>query len=190
MPRRTSEPIQIYQLRVTLSGSHPPIWRQIQVRCDITLAKLHRILQAVMGWTDSHLHQFSIRGKQYGIPDESDIGLRKAIDERKYKLRDVVPDLNLHFTYEYDFGDLWEHELLVEGILAPQAGVRYPVCLAGARACPPEDVGGIAGYENFLAAINNPRHPEHQEYLEWIGDSFDPEAFDADEVNRKLRRLK
>jgi hypothetical protein len=109
------------------------------------------------------------------------------MDEHKHRLRDVVPDQNLRFTYEYDFGDLWEHELLVENILPPQEGVRYPVCLMGARACPPEDVGGIPGYETLLEAIHNPNHLQHEEYLEWIGDSFDPEAFDADEVNRKLR---
>src|SRR6202158_3429812 len=190
MPKRTSEPIQIYQLRVTLRGSHPLIWRQIQVRSDITLGKLHRILQVVMGWTDTHLHQFTIRGKQYWIPDEGDMVLRKKIDERKHRLRDVVSRQTSRFTYEYDFGDLWAHELLVEKILPPQAGVRYPVCLAGARACPPEDVGGTVGYENLLEAIHDPNHPQHEGYLEWIGDSFDPEAFDVDEVNRKLRRLK
>ena len=190
MPRRTSEPIQIYQLKFTLRGSRPPIWRQFQVRGDINLGKLHRILQVVMGWTDTHLHQFTIRGKQYWIPDEGDMDLRKKIDERKHRLRDVVSRQASRFAYEYDFGDLWAHELLVENILSPQAGVQYPVCLAGARACPPEDVGGTVGYENLLEAIHNPNHPQHEEYLEWVGDSFDPEAFDADEVNRKLRRLK
>jgi Plasmid pRiA4b ORF-3-like protein len=190
MPRRISEPIQIYQLRVTLPGSHPLIWRQIQVRSDITLGKLHRILQVVMGWTGTHLHQFAIRGKQYWIPDEGDMDLRKKIDERKHRLRDVVSRQASRFRYEYDFGDLWTHELLVENILSPQEGVRYPVCLAGARARPPEDIGGTPGYENFLAAINSPRHPEHQEYLDWIGHRFDPEAFDVNEVNRKLHRLK
>jgi hypothetical protein len=190
MPRRTSEPIQIYQLRVTLRGSHPPIWRQIQVRSDITLGKLHRILQAFMGWTDTHLHQFAIRGKQYWIPDEGDMALRKKIDERKHRLKDVVSRQTSRFTYEYDFGDLWAHELLVENILSPQAGVRYPVCLAGARACPPEDVGGRIGYENLLEAIHNPNHLQHEGYLEWIGDNFDPEAFDAEKVNRKLHQLK
>lgn len=190
MPRKTSEPIQIYQLRITLRGSHPPIWRQIQVRSDITLGKLHRILQAVMGWTDTHLHQFTIRGKQYWIPDEGDMALRKMIDERKHRLRDVVSRKASRFTYVYDFGDLWAHELRVENILVPQAGVHYPVCLAGARACPPEDVGGTVGYENLLEAIHNPNHPQHEGYLEWIGDNFDPEAFDAGEVNRKLHQLK
>jgi hypothetical protein len=189
MLRGTSEPIQIYQLKVTLRGSRPLIWRQIQVRSDITLGKLHRILQVVMGWTDTHLHQFTIRGKQYWIPDEGDMDLRKKIDERKHRLRDVVSRQASRFTYEYDFGDLWTHELLVENILFPQAGVQYPVCLAGARACPPEDVGGIVGYETLLEATH-PNHPQHERYLEWIGDSFDPEAFDVNKVNRKLHRLK
>jgi hypothetical protein len=190
MPGRISEPVQIYQLKVTLRGSHPPIWRQFQVGSDITLAKLHRILQTVMGWTDTHLHRFLIRGTEYGIPDPTDMGMRKMIDERKHRLKDVVSRPASRFTYEYDFGDGWQHEILVENILGPQPGVRYPFLLTGARACPPEDVGGIAGYLNFLAAIDNPRHPEHQEYLEWIEGRFDPEVFDAHEVNRKLRRLK
>ena len=118
------------------------------------------------------------------------MALRMQIDERKHRLKDVVSRQTSRFTYEYDFGDLWAHELRVENILAPQAGVPYPICLAGARACPPEDVGGMGGYKNLLEAIHNPNHPEHEKYLEWIGDSFDPEAFDLDEINRKLRQLK
>ena len=125
-----------------------------------------------MGWTDTHLHQFAIRGKQYWIPDEGDMALRKKIDERKHRLKDVVSRQTSRFTYEYDFGDLWAHELLVENILSPQAGVRYPVCLAGARTCPPEDVGGRVGYENLLEAIHNPNHPQHEGYLEWIGEGI------------------
>jgi hypothetical protein len=190
MPRRTSEPIQIYQLKVTLRGAHKPIWRQFQVRGDITLAKLHRILQAVMGWTDTHLHQFVIRGKQYGIAGGIETGQRRTMDEHKPRLSDVVSGQALRFAYEYDFGDGWQHELFVEDILSPKAGVGYPICLAGARACPPEDVGGMAGYETLMEAIHNPNHPQHEKYLEWIAGRFDSEAFDVDEVNRKLRRLK
>jgi len=190
MPNKNSEPVRIYQLKVTLHGSHPPIWRQFQVRSDITLAKLHRILQIVMGWTNTHLHRFLIRGGQFGIPDDGDMVLRKMIDGRKHRLSDVVSGQASRFTYEYDFGDGWQHELLVENILSPEAGERYPVCLAGARACPPEDVGGALGYQNLLEAIHNLNHPQHDECLEWIGDGFDPEAFHVDEVNRKLRQLK
>jgi hypothetical protein len=190
MHGRTSQRTEIYQLKVTLRGSHPAIWRQFQVRSDITLAKLHNTLQIVMGWTNTHLHRFLIRGKQYGIPDEGDMVLRKMIDGRKHRLSDVVKGQAPRFTYEYDFGDGWQHELLVENSLSPEAGVWYPICLTGARACPPEDVGGMAGYESLLEALQNPHHPQHEEFLEWIGDGFDPEAFDVNEVNRKLRRLK
>lgn len=189
MPGKTSQPTEIYQLKVTLRGSHPPIWRQFQVRSDITLAKLHNTLQAVMGWTNTHLHRFLIGGSQYGMPDECAMALRKTMDEHKHRLRDVVSGQASRFAYEYDFGDGWEHELLVENILPPEEGVCYPCCLDGERACPPEDVGGMAGYEDFLAAIDNPRHSEHQEYLEWIGHRFEPEALDVNEVNRKLHRL-
>ncbi len=180
----------IYQIKVTLSDSQPPIWRRIQVRSDSTLAKLHRILQRVMGWTDTHLHQFVIRDERYGVPDEEDIGPRKTRDERKYKLSELVPTEGSRFAYNYDFGDYWQHVLVVEKTLPPQEGVRYPICLAGARACPPEDVGGIPGNEDFLQAINNPDHPEHHEYLEWIGGSFDSEAFDAEAVNQRLRGIR
>jgi hypothetical protein len=117
-------------------------------------------------------------------------GFGQKEDERKHRLRDVVSRQASRFTYEYDFGDLWTHELLVENILFPQEDVHYPVCLAGARGCPPEDVGGTVGYENMLEAIHDSNHPQRVGYLEWIGATFDPEAFDADEVNRKLRRLK
>jgi hypothetical protein len=116
-----------------------------------------------MGWTDTHLHQFTIRGKQYWIADEADMALRKMIDERKHRLRDVVSRKASRFTYLYDFGDLWAHELLVEDILPLQSGVRYPVCLAGGRACPPEDVGGMAGYETLLEVVHNPNQPQHED---------------------------
>ncbi len=190
MPGRMAKPVQVLQIKVTLRDSQPLIWRRFQVRSDITFVKLHRILQRVMGWEDAHLHEFVVRDERYGVPDEEDVGPRKTRDERKYKLSDVVPAEGSQFAYNYDFGDYWQHVLVIEKTLPPQEGAQYPVCLAGARACPPEDVGGISGYENFLQAINSPDHPEHGEYLEWIGGDFDPEAFDVDGVNQRLRRLK
>jgi len=189
MPARLAKPVQTYQIKVTLRGSHPPIWRRIQVRSDITLAKLHRILQCVMGWQDSHLHQFVIQDQRYGVPDEDDAGPRETKDERKYKLGDVLPGENSQFMYDYDFGDDWQHVLVIEKILSPQENIHCPLCLAGARACPPEDVGGVPGYENFLEAMRDPRHPEHQEFLDWIGGTFDPEEFGVDQVNQKLRSV-
>jgi hypothetical protein len=189
-PAGAAKLVKIYQIKVTLHGSQPPIWRRFQVGSDITLARLHGVLQAVMGWKDAHLHQFVIREKYYGVPDEEELGPHKTSDERKYKLSDLVPGENSEFAYTYDFGDNWEHILEIEKSLPREESVRYPLCLAGARACPPEDVGGIPGYENFLQALADPNHPEHDEYLEWIGGSFDPEKFDPDEVNQLLRAMR
>jgi len=189
MPARASKPVEIYEIKVTLRDSQPPIWRRIQVRSDIALAKLHRILQRVMGWEDAHLHQFVIQGEYYGIPDPEEEP-RRTKDERKYQLRDAVSTEGSQFAYNYDFGDYWQHVLVVEKTLPPQEGVRYPICLEGARACPPEDVGGVPGYEDFLDAVRDPKHPEHGGLLEWVGGAFDPEEFDVDEVNQKLRGIR
>jgi len=190
MPERTSKPVQIYQIKVTLRKSQPPIWRRIRLRSDVTLAKLHRILQCAMGWEDAHLHQFVIRDEHYGMPDEDDLGPSETRDERKYKLSDVMLAEGSQFTYLYDFGDNWEHILVIESTLPPQEGVQYPSCLAGGRACPPEDLGGLPGYENFLEAISDPAHPEHKDFSEWIGAPFDPDTFDVDEVNERLRAIR
>ena len=172
----------VYQLKVTLQGIRPQIWRRFQVTGDTTLPELHLILQVVMGWENYHLHQFSIGG-----PDP-DFG-SETKNDHKVTLRQLVPQEKTRFAYEYDFGDSWEHEILVEKILPRKPRARYPVCVAGKRACPPEDCGGIWGYPEFLKAIRNRRHPEHREMLEWIGGSFDPEAFDLKEINRALRAI-
>jgi len=185
MPR-----VPIYQIKVTLKGSKPPIWRRIQVRSNITLAKLHHIIQAVMGWMDYHLHQFTVEGRYFGLPHPDYGDSLEMNDERRVKLNQVVPGEGSKFVYEYDFGDSWQHALLVEKILPPEKGVRYPVCVKGRRACPPEDVGGIWGYYGFLEAIQDPDHPEYEDYLEWIGGEFDPAAFDLDGVNAALRALR
>ncbi len=190
MASGTRRPAQIYQINVTLTDLQPPIWRRIQVRSDTTLARLHGVLQAVMGWEDAHLHQFVIREKYYGVPDEKELGPHKTRDERKYKLSELVAGVSASFAYTYDFGDNWEHILEIEKTFPPDKSVRYPVCVAGAHACPPEDVGGILGYENFREAIRDPQHPDHNELSEWVGGSFDPEAFDLDEVNRLLRAMR
>lgn len=178
----------VYQLRVTLQDVRPPVWRRFQVRSDTTLYKLHQILQVVMGWTNSHLHLFTIAGKDYGEPDpefEMDIA-----SERRVRLFQLITRPRSKFTYEYDFGDSWEHDLVLEHILPADPAVRYPVCLAGARACPPEDCGGAPGYAELLEALRDPQHEEHDELLEWVGGSFDPEAFDLAIVNRGLRRIR
>jgi Plasmid pRiA4b ORF-3-like protein len=177
----------VYQIKVTLKGSRPPIWRRMQVINDTTLAQLHRLLQCVMGWEDAHLYQFVVSGIRYGDPRL--LGELDAEDARTVPLATLGLCEKRKFLYEYDFGDSWEHELLVEKILPRDEGKRYPVCLTGKRTCPPEDCGGIWGYASFLEAIRDPEHPEHDEMLEWVGGEFDPDIFDLDEVNRELQRL-
>ncbi len=178
----------IYQLKVTLIDSKPPIWRRIQVPGDITLHKLHLIIQEAMGWTDSHLHQFIIGGMYYGEPTpDNDF---EMADESRVKLNKVIKNEKAKFRYEYDFGDNWQHQLLLEKILLPESGVHYPRCVTGKRNCPPEDCGGIWGYADLLEALKNPDHPEHKDMLEWIGGEFDPEAFGLEEINRALERIK
>jgi hypothetical protein len=180
----------VYQIKVTLNDLRPPVWRRILVPGNTTLRKLHDILQIVMGWTDSHLHQFVIGDAWYGATDyDEGGGVRELLPEQRYRLSQVAPEPGARFVYEYDFGDGWDHTVLVEKIAPPEPGARSPQCVAGKRACPPEDVGGVWGYEAFLEAIRNRRHPEHDEYLTWIGGQFDPEAFDLEAVNAQLRRM-
>lgn len=179
----------VYQLKVTLKGSHPPIWRRLQVRGDIPLSRLHRVLQIVMGWTDSHLHQFRVGARYYGVTDR-EFGDSETLDERRFQLSQIAQTDKARFIYEYDFGDSWEHEIAVEKIFKPDQALKHPLCLAGKRACPPEDVGGVWGYERFLQVIQDLDDPEHEELLEWIGGEFDPEAFDLEGVNGLLKRVK
>lgn len=187
MPASPSPCKQIYQLKVTLRDSHPPIWRRLQVPGKINLNQLHWVIQVAMGWTNSHLHQFIIDGEYYSEPSPFDY--EPVVDERKFKLCKIVPLEKYRFIYEYDFGDSWEHLILVEKILSPEPGVHYPRCIKGKRACPPEDVGGVWGYEEMLAALKDPDHPEREMYLEWIGGDFDPEAFDLAEINEVLEDM-
>ncbi|HTG15888.1 MAG TPA: plasmid pRiA4b ORF-3 family protein [Blastocatellia bacterium] len=178
----------LYQLKVTLTDSKPAIWRRFQVKKETTLLKLHQILQIVMGWDDTHLHEFRIGDLRFGepVPEED----YDVIDERNVSLSQFAPSDPITLEYLYDFGDGWEHEVFIEQGVDKKPGVRYPVCIEGARACPPEDVGAITGYEDFLKVIRNRRHPEHEDMLAWIGGHFDPEAFDLKAVNRLLLRIK
>jgi hypothetical protein len=179
---------QVYQLKITLKGSKPPIWRRVMVPGKFSLYRLHHVIQMVMGWTDDHLHQFIIDGEYYSIPSPDD--WEPVIDERRYALNRIAPNEKRKFVYQYDFGDNWEHDILVEKILPPEKDSKYPVCLKGKRACPPEDIGGMWGYEDFLEAISDPGHEQHAFYLEWIGGEFDPEEFNLDVINQTLQGLK
>jgi len=180
---------KIYQFKVTLKGIRPPIWRRFQVASNITFLDLHHVIQVVMGWYNAHLHQFFVNG--YTLTDKTtleEVGLGGG-DVAKTRLDQLVKQEGQKFSYEYDFGDSWEHELLLEKILESEAGITYPRCLKGKRACPPEDCGGVWGYEELLEVIQDPENPEHEDMLEWLGDDFDPEEFDLDGVNRGLVRL-
>ena len=171
----------IFRLKVTLRGSRPLIWRRFLVPGDITLKRLHDSLQAVMGWTDSHLHQFSARGVLYGTSDP-EFGVAR-LSESRTTVDQLLRRPKDRLTYEYDFGDSWEHDVILEAVLPPGSDGQYPMVEAGRRACPPEDVGGVHGYADFLEILANPKHPEHRDMLEWGGGRFDPEFFDAHEAN-------
>ncbi len=186
---RDVEPIRIYRLHVELVEITPTIWRRLRVPSWITLAKLHLVLQAALGWTNSHLHQFEIAGTDYGIPDD-DWPELALVDDRGVTLATAVGSGLTDFRYDYDFGDGWGHAIHVEGIEPVDEHLRYPLCIAGANACPPEDVGGTGGYADFLQAIRDRRHPEHENYLRWCGGAFDPSGFDLNAINASLRRLK
>jgi hypothetical protein len=157
---------------------------------NITLYDLHEIIQRAMGWENYHLHMFTIAGQIYGDPEDDEFGDLGTKNETLYRFNQLGLCEKTKFSYEYDFGDSWEHTILVEKIMPAEKGVAYPVCITGKRACPPEDVGGVWGYEDFLKAIADPKHEEHDEYLEWIGGSFDSEAFDVEEVNESLQSIK
>jgi hypothetical protein len=172
-----------------LKGIDPPIWRRIQTQ-DCTLEELHGIIQVTMGWEFEHLYRFSIGGVDYTDPELTSDD--EAEDACGTTLSAVLPTGNRRprFSYEYDFGDEWLHQLTVEERFLPQEGVTYPVCVAGQRACPPEDCGGPWAYPDFVEAISHPDHPRHEELLEWVGGDFDPERFDQEAVNNQLRRMR
>ena len=186
MTARKTAGAGIYQLKITLQAIRPPIWRRVQVPGTMRLADLHEVIQTVFGWTDTHLHQFSINGRVYGQPEDFD---EDMTDENQVSLAQAVSARIKRFEYVYDFGDDWRHELLVEKIIAGNSGGERPLCLAGRRHRPPEDCGGPWGYREFLKAIKDPSHEQHDSLLESLGGSFDPEAFDLAAVNRALAAL-
>lgn len=194
MKKRSSDS-PLYQLKITLKRSKPPIWRRVVVPGDMALDGLHDVIQIAMGWTGSHMHQF-IAGRgfavtYYGQPDPefADMG-GPILDERRYTVADLAPKAKRKFTYEYDFGDSWYHEVLAEKILPSDPAFKHPVCFAGAMACPPEDCGGIYGYYNLLQTIANPKHPEHEQMKEWIGGTWNTEEFSKERVNTVLKGIK
>ncbi|MGA3024999.1 MAG: plasmid pRiA4b ORF-3 family protein [Bryobacteraceae bacterium] len=172
----------IYQLKITLLGTRPPIWRRVLVPADLTLAQIHDVLQVAMGWEDCHLHEFRIGRQRFGAPDPEE----DSLDEGKVRLSDVLKRAGAKAEYTYDFGDGWEHSIVVEKVLTPEPGVAYPVCTAGKRRGPPEDCGGPYGYYELVEAVRDPKHERHEEMRDWVDDDFDPEAFSIDDVNQRL----
>lgn len=188
MPRERTRPYRVYEMKVTLREVMPTIWRRFEVPGDISLNRLHRVLQRVMGWTESHLHLFEINGEEFGPPDPDGDLTHK--DDRRVVLDRFALEPGSTFQYLYDYGDNWQHDLLVETVGMPDPRMAYPCCLSGARACPPEDVGSVTGYRDFLVGIREPKHPEHDTWLTWTGGVFDPEGFDVNAVNRRLWEMR
>jgi hypothetical protein len=183
--------VQLYQLKITLKWSDPPIWRRVLVRSDMRLDRLHGVIQRVMGWTDSHLHHFIVGRTFYGIQDREMMGFGpRTLSEKRYAVSDLAPAAKRSFVYEYDFGDSWEHKVVLEKILPSDASFKHPVCLAGANACPPEDCGGIGGYYHLLEILVDPNHEEHEEMKEWLGYALDATHFDLEAANAAVGRLK
>jgi Plasmid pRiA4b ORF-3-like protein/Domain of unknown function (DUF1841) len=180
----------VFQVKISLLGARPPIWRRLRLPATTTLGQLHDVIQTAFGWMDSHLHSFEAEGRNYSRPD---FGLDEFgdpfADEAQARLGDVVPAVGGRLRYTYDFGDGWEHDLVVEEILPPDS-VPHAVCVAGRRAGPPEDCGGVWGYAELLDILADPGHPEHAERLDWLGYRYDPAAFDKDAINRALTDIR
>lgn len=177
---------RLYQLKIQLLDIEPVIWRRFVVPASITLDRLHDVIQIVMGWTDSHLHEFTIGNKRYTeYPESKEDGLVCG----RYRLVDLIKQKGRTFRYLYDFGDSWEHELVLEEsrYFNPELGTEL-ACLEGERVCPPEDVGGIPGYFEFCNALKDPSHEEHESYMEWSGGDYDSERFDLELVNQELMK--
>jgi hypothetical protein len=176
----------VHKIKVTLRGSRPPIWRRLEVPSGVTLQRLHDVIQAAFGWEDCHMWVFDTAVGRYGVADR-DLGHRSAATR---KLAGVAPVAGSRLGYTYDFGDDWEHDILVEAVADGEPEVAYPRCVAGRQAGPPEDCGGIWGYQYLLDILTDPTHEDHTERLEWLGldsaDQFNPDAFDLADVNTAL----
>jgi len=210
---RSAKPADIYELKITLRGSKPPIWRSVAVPSYIRLSDLHKVIQTGFGWDNYHLHQFIVpnvrtkptreklvslewRGRYERLAMHRDrcvsdprFELEDIEDERKVRLCELAPAVTSKFIYEYDFGDGWEHEIKVVKIGLPVEGIKYPVCLSGELACPPEDCGGIWGYYEKLEILKNPKQRDYKDILEWMPRGFSPEYFDIGKVNAELAKI-
>jgi hypothetical protein len=199
MTAKTKADPWVYELRITLQEILPPIWRLIQVPSTLRLCCVHDALQVVIGWTDSHLHRFEKDGKHWGVPEHFEDDNIDIIDESRTKISDILTTPGDSVLYVYDFGDKWRHSVALEKILPASTTMVRPVCVAGERHCPPEDVGGVPGYQEFLEVVFDPSHKEFDHYVQWAGGPspvnqsvgrFQPEEFDLRAVNAALSRMR
>lgn len=182
---------RVYQLKISINGTKPPIWRRFLTVNTIRLDELHMLLQIIMGWAGSHLHQFISQGTFYGVPDDDyDLMDMEVLDETRFRLNQLLKTEKESIVYEYDFGDGWNHKITLEKILPFDVEQTIPVCVKAKGACPPEDVGGTWGYYEFLEALEDINHPEHESYKEWVGGDFDPEFYSIEDVNNALIELR
>jgi pRiA4b ORF-3-like protein len=178
-----------FQLKVQIAAIEPEIWRRIVVPPTLTLRELHAVIQGAMGWQDCHLHAFEIGGKRFEVPDRAGGGPEdECEDERTWTLNSVLSK-GMTFVYVYDFGDNWRHLVTVEDIIDPKSKIWLPLCIAGQRACPPEDCGGVYGYPAFLEALASPQHPEHENMMTW-GRGFEPERFNITQANALIGAIR
>jgi hypothetical protein len=183
-----ANPSKIYQFKITLDGVKPAVWRRIQVPEDYSFWDLHVAIQDAMGWQDYHLHEFKIANPKtgnnapIGIPDDETDWSRATLPGWEVAIIDYFTMDNRSAIYNYDFGDNWQHRIRLEAIEKAKPELKYPRCVAGDRACPPEDVGGAWGYEQFLRVIGDQMHSRHEQMLEWVGGSFEPDYFNPEEV--------
>lgn len=182
---------EIVQLKITLTGSKPSIWRRVLVKRDIMFDELHVIFQLVMGWENEHLYDFETKKFIIGEHEEDDFvygDRKKLLDSMTTRLESIVPEKK--FIYTYDFGDGWRHNILIEKIKDIDEKIKYPMCIGGKLRCPPEDCGGLGGFYSMLEAVKDKNHPEHKESKRWLGTkSYDVELFDINKVNKKLLSL-
>lgn len=178
----------VYTLKVSLQGIKPPIWRKVRVQGDIRLNELHQVIQNLMGWSNSHMHQYAVGNVLFGEPDPEFRAELK--DEQKFTLADIAPQTGAKFRYDYDFGDNWMHEVKVEKIEPKPVDFQHPICIGGARNCPPEDIGGIWGYSDMINAMADENDERHEEFLELFDGPFEAELFDLEETNYILKNWK
>ncbi|MCK5802213.1 MAG: plasmid pRiA4b ORF-3 family protein [Lentisphaeria bacterium] len=174
-----------YRIRMSLRWSEPEIWREVCIPADLSLGDLHYLIQAVMGWESCHLHQFVHKKRVIGVPSHD--GWQEVLDEDEILANEIFLRKGSKIEYEYDFGDGWLHDIVSQGTM--KKGDRILEVIDGEMACPPEDCGGMPGYEQLLAVLADPKNDEHESMKEWAGEDFDPETFDREALNSYIKAL-